>query len=80
MYWKRKVNNVEWVVFGLCFAATAGAAFAFMWKSMSMLREEPRRRNRIHPEMENVKSGEELLVFNAERDDDGGDEVVIIRK
>ena len=74
------MNNLELVIFGLLFAGTAGAAFAFMWKSMSMIREEPRRRNRIHPEMENVKSGEELLVFNAERDDDGGDEVVIIRK
>ena len=73
------MNNVELVVFGLCFAATAGAAFAFMWKSMSMISEKPRRRNRIHPEMENVKSGEELLVFNAERDDDG-DDVIIIRK
>ena len=73
------MNNVELVIFGLLFAGTAGAAFAFMWKSMSMLREEPRRRNRIHPEMENVKSGEELLVFNAETDDDG-DEVVVIRK
>ena len=73
------MNNIELVIFGLLFAGTAGAAFAFMWKSMSMLREGPRRRNRIHPEMENVKSGEELLVFNAETDDDG-DEVVVIRK
>ena len=73
------MNNIELVIFGLLFAGTAGAAFAFMWKSMSMLREEPRRRNRIHPEMENVKSGEELLVFNAETDDDC-DEVVVIRK
>ncbi len=74
------MNNIELVIFGLLFAGTAGAAFAFMWKSMSMLREEPKRRNRIHPEMENVKSGEELLVFNVESDDDGGDEVVVIRK
>ena len=74
------MNNLEVLIFGLLFAGTAGASFAFMWKSMSMLREEPRRRNRIHPEMENVKSGEELLVFNAETDDDGGDEVVVIRK
>ncbi len=73
------MNNIELVIFGLLFAGTAGAAFAFMWKSMSMLRDEPRRRNRIHPEMENVKSGEELLVFNAEKDDDG-DEVIVIRK
>ena len=74
------MNNLEVLIFGLLFAGTAGAAFAFMWKSMSMIREEPRRRNRIHPEMENVKSGEELLVFNAETDDDGGDEVIVIRK
>ena len=56
------MNNVEVFVFGICFAATAGCAFAFMWQSMSMLREEqkPRKRN-IHPEMQNVQSGEELL-------------------
>ena len=58
------MNNLEVLIFGLLFAGTAGAAFAFMWKSMSMLREEPRRRNRIHPEMENVKSGEELLAVS----------------
>ena len=74
------MNNFEsFIIFGLLFAI-AGASFAFMWKSMSMISEKPRRRNRIHPEMENVKSGEELLVFNAGRDDDGGDEVVVIRK
>ena len=74
------MNNVEVFVFGICFAATAGCAFAFMWQSMSMLREEqkPRKRN-IHPEMQNVQSGEELLVFNAKKDDDD-DDVIIIRK
>jgi hypothetical protein len=39
-------------------------------------------RSNIHPEMEDVKNGEELLVFSMEEeddDDDGGD-VVIIRR
>ena len=73
------MNNIEVIVFGICFAATAGCAFAFMWQSMRMLREEPRPRKRnIHPEMQDVQSGEELLVFNAKKDDD--DDVIIIRK
>ena len=73
------MNNIEVFVFGICFAATAGCAFACMGQSMSMLRQEqkPRKRN-IHPEMQNVQSGEELLVFNAKKDDD--DDVIIIRK
>ena len=67
------------------FAATAGAAFAFMWKSMSMLQEEykkpPRPKTRIpapHPEMEGVKWGEELMVVNFEdmEEDDDGDILV----
>ena len=43
--------------------------------------DKPRKRN-IHPEMADVKTGEELLVFRSEEDDDdddGGD-VVIIRQ
>ena len=63
----------------MVFAST----FAFMWKLIgSTLNDfdKPIRRN-IHPEMSDVKSGEELLVFKAqdEDDDDEGD-VVIIRK
>tara|TARA_B100000287_G_C20413138_1_gene694398 strand:- start:141 stop:392 length:252 start_codon:yes stop_codon:yes gene_type:complete len=79
------IDTISVVLFGLLFAATAGAAFAFMWKSMSMVREEynkpPRPKTRIpapHPEMEGVKWGEELMVVNFEDeddDDDGGDVV-----
>ena len=58
------MNNLEVLIFGLLFAGTAGAAFAFMWRSMGMVREEYNRpKRRIHPEMEDVKSGESLLVF-----------------
>ena len=39
---------------------------------------KPIKRQNIHPEMTDVKSGEELLVFNVEDDDD--DDVIIIRR
>ena len=78
------MNTFTAFLFGIMFAATAGAAFAFMWKSMSMVQQEynkpPRPRHNIHPEMADVKSGEELLVFNTEEDDDGDGEIMIVRK
>ena len=80
------MNFFTGLLFGLLFAATAGAAFAFMWKSMSMVQEEynkpPRPKTRIpapHPEMEGVKCGEELMVVNfedMEEEDDDGDILV----
>ena len=69
------------IFFVMLFAST----FAFMFKMMgSTLNDmnKPMKRN-IHPEMTDVKTGDELLVFNGldddEDDDDDGD-VVIIRK
>ena len=79
------MNFFTGLLFGLLFAATAGAAFAFMWKSMSMVHEEynkpPKPKARIpapHPEMEGVKWGEELMVVNFEdmEEDDDGDILV----
>tara|TARA_B100000965_G_C19407817_1_gene676272 strand:+ start:308 stop:538 length:231 start_codon:yes stop_codon:yes gene_type:complete len=62
------MNDLFVFVYGLMFAAITGATFAFMWRSMGMVRDEfdkPRkkRKTNIHPEMEDVKSGETLLVF-----------------
>ena len=80
------MNNISVFLFGIMFAATAGAAFAFMWKSISMVQDEmnkpPRPKTKIpapHPEMEGVEWGEELMVVNFE-DEDDGDGDVIIRK
>ena len=80
------MNSILVFLFGIMFAATAGAAFAFMWKSISMVQEEmnkpPRPKTKIpapHPEMEGVEWGEELMVVNFE-DEDDGDGDVIIRK
>ena len=69
------MNNFSVFLYGILFAATTGAAFAFMWRSMGMVRDEfeKPRRSKLpapHPEMEGVKYGEELLVFKSEENDD----------
>ena len=78
------MNDTSVFIYFLCFACLAGATFAYMYAMMtSPLRDFNRQQERrnVHPEMSDVKSGEELLVFKAqdEDDDDEGD-VVIIRK
>ena len=68
-------------IFGIGFALTAGAAFAFMWKSMTYTFEtmnKPIKRT-VHPEMSEVENGTELLVFRSEDDDDEED-TLIVRK
>ena len=53
----------------ICFAATLGASFAFMWRSMDLVFKEIDKPSRkIHPELKDVKPGEELLVFKVEDD------------
>ena len=80
------MNYFTGLLFGLMFAATAGAAFAFMWKSMSMVQEEykkPRPKVRVpapHPEMEGVEWGEELMVGNFEEIDEDDDGDVLIER
>ena len=57
------------LIYLVCFAATLGAAFAFMWRSMDLVFKEIDKPSRkIHPELKDVKPGEELLVFKVEED------------
>ena len=57
------------LIYLICFAATLGAAFAFMWRSMNLVfREIDKPSRKIHPELKDVKPGEELLVFKVEED------------
>ena len=57
------------LIYLICFAATLGAAFAFMWRSMDLVfREIDKPSRKIHPELKDVKPGEELLVFKVEKD------------
>ena len=71
-------------IYFLGFVAVAGATFAYTWKLMTTTLEDfnkPIKRQNVHPEMSDVKSGEELLVFKGfEDDDDDEEDVVIIRK
>ena len=71
------MNNITIFIFGICFAATVGAAFAFMWRSMGMVFKEmekyvdrPPICKRVHPEMRDVNDGDELLVFKKSEDPD----------
>ena len=79
------MNDITVFIYLVFFVALFGATFAFMFKSMTVVfndMNKPSKRN-IHPEMADVKTGDELLVFRSDQeeddDDDGGD-VVIIRK
>ena len=61
-------------IFGIGFSLTAGAAFAFMWRSMGYVFKQmdkyvDKPRKPVHPEMRDVENGEELLVFELKDDD-----------
>ena len=65
------MNDVTIFIFGLSFAAVVGATFAFMWKMTgSVLEDVKKPRKIVHPEMEDVKNGDELLVFKGLEDPD----------
>ena len=81
------MNDLAFLLYFVLFSATAGATFAFMWKVMASTLESvnkppPPKRDVLHPEMRDIKNGEQLLVFRPEPtdDEDDEDEVVIIRK
>ena len=79
------MNDFSVLIYFICFACLTGATFAYMYAMMtSTLRDFNRQQERrnVHPEMSDVRSGEELLVFKAQDEDDDDDEgdVVIIRR
>ena len=79
------MNDFSVILYGVFFFAVAGATFAFMWKMTTISIEsinKPIPRRNVHPEMSDVQSGEELLVFkpDAEEGDDDEGDVIIIRK
>ena len=77
------MNELTLLLYFIMFAVVVGMTFAFMYSMMkSTLREfdKPRLTRNVHPEMEDVKSGETLLVFSTEEDDDDDGDVIIVRK
>ena len=78
------MNDTLIFIYLIFFVMLFASTFAFMFKMMgSTLNDmnKPMRRN-IHPEMTDVKTGDELLIFTPEDDEEDEDEgdVVIIRK
>ena len=77
------MNDISVLVYFLLFAVVAGMTFAYMYVMMrTTINEFNKPRNNIHPEMEEVQSGDELLVFTINEDDEEDDEgsLTIVRK
>ena len=79
------MNDTLIFIYLIFFVMLFASTFAFMFKMMgSTLNDmnKPMKRN-IHPEMTDVQTGDELLVFKGldddEEEDDDGD-IVVIRK
>ena len=76
------MNDLTVLLYLLCFAVVVGMTFAFMYIMMkSTLREVDKPRTPVHPEMKEVRTGDQLLVFRQpdEEDDDDGDAIIIRR-
>ena len=74
------MNDLTVFIYLTFFVAIFGMTFAFMFKMMgSTLNDfnKPMKRN-VHPEMYDVQSGEELLVFKGQDEDD--DDVYVVRR
>ena len=77
------MNDLTVLLYLLCFAVVVGMTFAFMYAMMkTTLREVNQPTTRpVHPEMREVRTGDQLLVFRQpeEDDDDDGDAIIIRR-
>ena len=76
------MNDTTVLLYLLLFTIVLGMTFAFMYGMMrTTINEFNRPRRNVHPEMEDVKSGDELLVFSMDDDDDDDDDnLIIVRK
>ena len=72
------MNNVTSLLFILSTAALGGAAFALMWRNIKSINEMPMKNyrqgewttevtKRIHPEMQDVQPGEQLMGVTFEK-------------
>ena len=77
------MNDLTVSLYLLSFAIVVGTTFAFMYAMMkTTLAEVNKPKRRVHPEMEEVQTGDQLLVFRQpeEDDDDDDGDAIIIRK
>ena len=65
------MNDLTIFIFGIMFASVVGATFAFMWRMTGAVLEDVKKpRKIVHPEMKDVQSGDELLVFELKKEDE----------
>ena len=75
------MNEITIVLYLVMFAVVVGMTFAFMYTTMKATLNEFNKPSRnVHPEMKDVKNGEELLIFSVDDEDDDEGDVLIIRK
>ena len=64
------MNDLSILLYFFCFAVISGGTFAFMWRMMTITLRDFDRVKTIHPELRDVKPGEELLVFKVKEEKD----------
>ena len=77
------MNDISVLIYFSLFTVVVGMTFTYMYVMMkSTINEVDRPRSNVHPEMEEVQSGDELLVFTINEDDEDDDEgtLTIVRK
>ena len=77
------MSDLTVLLYLVMFAVIVGMTFAFMFTMMrSTLREfdRPKQMKNVHPEMQDVKTGDELLVFNVDDEDDDEGDILVVRK
>ena len=76
------MSDTTVLLYLLLFTIVLGMTFAFMYGMMrTTLNEFNKPKRNVHPEMEEVQSGDELLVFSMDNDDDDDDDnFMIVRK
>ena len=76
------MSDTTVLLYLLLFTIVLGMTFAFMYGMMrTTLNEFNKPKRNVHPEMEEVQSGDELLVFSIDNDDDDDDDnLMIVRK
>ena len=76
------MNDTLIFIYLIFFVILFASTFAFMFKMITSTLNDfnkPMKRS-VHPEMTDVKTGDELLVFTPEDEEDDEGDVVIIRK
>ena len=76
------MNDLTVFIYFTLFAMITGATFAFTFNMMKeTMKEFNKPRRKVHPEMEDVQTGDELLIFNLEEDDDNDEEnITVVRR